>query len=400
MWSRSRLDLSLGDLLSALGSALAPPDPARSEQGVAALLGPEAAVFLTVRTAWDALLAELALPPGSEVVVTAANIPDMFNLLEHHGLVPVPVDLDPDTMGPLPGRLAAALGARTRLVLVTHLLGTRLDLEEVFAAAGAAGLPVVEDCAQAFDGPGYRGDPRALASLFSFGPIKTATALGGGVAVVRDQGLRERMLARVASYPRQSERAYAAVALKYALLLALSGELAYTLFVRAAAALGRSHDAIINGAVLGLKGADYWAALRRRPSAALLATLHRRLRRWDDRRLRARAEAGDALAAALPPGLQALGAKAPRRSWWLFAVRAADPAALIAALRAEGFDATGGASRLAAARAPADRPELEPARVAEAMRAVVYLPAYPEMPAAERARLAAVLQRLYGRGPS
>ena len=54
----------------------------------------EAIVFLSVRTGWDLLLTALALPAGSEVVTSAVTIPDMVRIIEHHGLTPVPVDVD------------------------------------------------------------------------------------------------------------------------------------------------------------------------------------------------------------------------------------------------------------------------------------------------------------------
>jgi len=40
---------------------------------------------------------------------------------------------------------------------------------------------LVEDCAQAFAGTQYYGYPQADVSLFSFGAIKSCTALGGAV---------------------------------------------------------------------------------------------------------------------------------------------------------------------------------------------------------------------------
>ena len=33
--------------------------------------------------------------------MTAITIPDMVQIVKYHGLVPVPVDLDPDTMAPV-----------------------------------------------------------------------------------------------------------------------------------------------------------------------------------------------------------------------------------------------------------------------------------------------------------
>ena len=48
---------------------------------------------VSVRTAFDAILYVLNLPIGSEVVMTAVNIPDMVKMIRAHGLIPVPVDI-------------------------------------------------------------------------------------------------------------------------------------------------------------------------------------------------------------------------------------------------------------------------------------------------------------------
>ncbi|GMF56664.1 unnamed protein product [Phytophthora fragariaefolia] len=49
-------------------------------------------------TGFDLLLQTLKLPAGSEVLCSAITIPDMIYVLRYHGLVPVPVDLDPETL--------------------------------------------------------------------------------------------------------------------------------------------------------------------------------------------------------------------------------------------------------------------------------------------------------------
>ena len=56
---------------------------------------------LSVRSGWDLLLHVLAWPAGSEVIVSAITHPDMIRILRAHGLVPVPVDVDLDTLGAL-----------------------------------------------------------------------------------------------------------------------------------------------------------------------------------------------------------------------------------------------------------------------------------------------------------
>ncbi|TMI03484.1 MAG: DegT/DnrJ/EryC1/StrS aminotransferase family protein, partial [Betaproteobacteria bacterium] len=108
--------------------------------------------------------------------------------------------------------------ARTRAIVVAHLFGSRMAMEPISAAARRHELLVIEDCAQAFAADGYRGSAQSDVSLFSFGPIKTSTALGGALLRVSDAGLRTAMLARQRKYPGQRRAAYVRKLMKCAAL--------------------------------------------------------------------------------------------------------------------------------------------------------------------------------------
>ena len=68
----------------------------------------EALACLSVRSGWDLLLAAAGFPAGSEVLMSAVTIPDMAEIVRHHDLVPVPVDVEPATMLPTPEAISAA----------------------------------------------------------------------------------------------------------------------------------------------------------------------------------------------------------------------------------------------------------------------------------------------------
>lgn len=97
--------------------------------------GDTVAPFLSVRTAFDLYLKALALPRGSLVVCSALTIPDMVKIFLEHGLVPLPVDLDPNTLAPDPGALESevekasddrAEGSGTvRAIYVAHVFGAQ-----------------------------------------------------------------------------------------------------------------------------------------------------------------------------------------------------------------------------------------------------------------------------------
>jgi dTDP-4-amino-4,6-dideoxygalactose transaminase len=384
LWPRLRLDVSLRDLLFALAACFGAWRRSPEERVLQAWAGGEDGLAcLSVRSAFDLLLQALALDPGDEVAVSAVTHPDMVRLLETHGLRALPIDLDLETLAPRPDLLERARTPRTRAVLTAHLFGGRGDLEQLAAVARRHRLLLIEDCAQSFRGPEVAGDPLADVSLFSFGPIKTATALGGALVRVEDRELRTRMRALQETWPRQPRREYAARVVKFVVLVLLGQPRTYWLFARALDLIGRDLDTVVNGAVRGFPGPDFVARIRRRPSVPLLSLLERRLKRFDDDRLEARARLGEQFAELLPQSLFHPGGAALDRTHWLFPVVTADRASAVASLRRAGFDAATATSSVAAVSPPRDRLDLRADAAERMVEGVVFLPVHPELGARE-----------------
>jgi len=394
VWVRKRLDIGWGDLAWAAGRCLVPDREEAARRAEAAWSPDGEALFcLSVRSGFDLLLTALDLPRGSEVLMSAITVPGMVHVAEAHGLVPVPVDLDLETAAADPASLARALSPKSRLLVVAHLFGARPPLDPLLAALGASehgrGVRLVEDCAQAW-APDYRGDPRAAASMFSFGLIKTATALGGALLAVREPPLAARMRTALERWPAQGRRAFFAKTAKAAALKALSARPPYALITGLVAATGRDHDLLVNRLAKGFPGPGFLERIRHRPAPPLAALAARRLSRYDPGRLARRAAAGTMLAAALPPPVARPGSAAPHATYWVFPVLSDDPERTRRALARAGFDATRGDS-LIAVEPPAGRPETEPVRARDLLSRTVYAPLYPELPASALERLAAVL---------
>ncbi len=399
MYARKRLDISWLDLASGMIACLVRRDERAAAAAVEGWFAPEgrpaeeseAVACLSVRSGLDLYLRLLALPRGSEILMSALTIPDMCKVVEQHGLVPVPVDLDPRTLAPDAERLRALVTPRTKAILVAHLYGTRVDLGPCAELAREKGLLLFEDDAQSFTGPEFKGDPRADVAMFSFGPIKTAAALAGGVLVVRDPVLRARMREEQARYPLQKSSAYFWRLWKYGALKALTLPPLYSLFVRWCAARGRSHDDVIQGTVRGFKGGEFFEKIRHRPSAALLRVIARRLAASDGRRVQARTRAALMLRELLGERYEIPGGAAPFHSYWVFVLCADEPAKLVGRLRAAGFDATQVAT-LRCIPAPASRPEADARIAREMLSRTIYLPLYPEMPRRAIEAMAEVLR--------
>src|ERR1051326_9001647 len=137
-------------------------------------------------------LGALELPPGSEVITS--SITDMGSLtgLLYQGLVPVFADVDADTLNLDPRSVRERLTERTRAILAVHHSGLAADLDALIAIGRERGIPVVEDCAQAY-GCEYKG--RLVGtftgiSSFSLNHFKHITCGSGGMVLTDDDHLR------------------------------------------------------------------------------------------------------------------------------------------------------------------------------------------------------------------
>lgn len=396
MYPRKRLEMSWSDLMSGMGACLNTPDAAaltRALSGVWQHASPHAwHPALSVRSGFDAALQALELPAGSEVIVSAITIPHMLQLLDHHKLVAVPLDLDPDTLSLDPDALKQAISPKTRAILIAHLFGSRMDLTPIAQIARDHDLLLLEDAAQAFTAAGYLGHPMSDLVMFSFGAIKSFTALGGAMIGARDAVLARQVAAILSAHPAQAQRVYLKKLLTYSLLNHISASPArYSRVVHMLAAVGVDHDALVMRLTRSFQGDQLVERLRFAPSPALLSVLLRRLTMAHSEALSARIARGEALARRLAPHVEVLGAGAPHRTWWLFAIIAPAPDALCAALRAVGFDAARGSSSLIAVL-PQHSDHASPSDAIRIMSAVVYLPLDPAMNDAALDRLGAQVQ--------
>src|SRR5215210_5916005 len=381
MYARHRLDISVADTSFGVLSCGRQLRRKKLEVEVLRLcsLEEEGLVCFSVRSGWDLWIGAQGLRAGDEVLVSAVTHPDMVRIIRGHGLRAVPVDIDPETLAPRPWMLEAALSPRTRVVLVAHLFGGRMDLGVVARFAKDRGLLLVEDCAQAFQGPEKMGDA-ADVSMYSFGTLKTSTALGGAILRIRDREVLDRMRGTQASYPSYGRSGHLKKLLKVLSLVAVSRPRAYGLLAGACTWLGSDLDALVNGVVRGFPprepAATFFRRLRHRPSAPLLAMLSRRLRTFDGERLARRASTGERFASRLR-AVEHPGQGSLQRTHWLFPVVVEDPEALIVGLRRRGLDVSRATSSIAVVEAPAGRSS--PVEASLMMSGVVFLPVYPEL---------------------
>ncbi|MEV5336655.1 lipopolysaccharide biosynthesis protein RfbH [Streptomyces werraensis] len=114
-------------------------------------------------------LEEQRLRPGDEVVTVAAGFPTTVSPILQNGLVPVFVDVELGTYNTTPERIAAAIGPRTRAIMIAHSLGNPFQAAEVAQLAEDRGLFFIEDNCDGVDST-YRGRRTG-----SFGDLSTTS---------------------------------------------------------------------------------------------------------------------------------------------------------------------------------------------------------------------------------
>jgi perosamine synthetase len=144
-------------------------------------------------------MAALQLGAGDEVVTTP--ITDMGALVPilYEGAVPVFADVDPRTLNVTADTIRACLTDRTRAIVVTHLFGGPCELDAIVQLAAERGLPLVEDCAQAF-GATWRGrriGTFGAIATFSLQQGKHITTGEGGLVATDDDALARRLFLAV-----------------------------------------------------------------------------------------------------------------------------------------------------------------------------------------------------------
>ena len=134
---------------------------------------------------------------ASDAVITVANAGGYASsAILACGATPVYVDVDATTMNIDVRALSAALAQGVCAVVLTHLYGRLASPADVATRCAEAGVPLVEDCAQAHGARerGRMAGTFGAAGCYSFYPTKNLGALGDGGAIVTDD---ERLASRV-----------------------------------------------------------------------------------------------------------------------------------------------------------------------------------------------------------
>lgn len=140
-------------------------------------------------------LGDRAIRKGDEVIGVAAGFPTTVNPILQFGAVPVFVDIELGTYNIDPTLIEAAIGPRTKAIMLAHTLGNPFNLKVIRDLCDRYGLWLIEDCCDAL-GSTYEG--RQVGSFGDIGTLSFYPAhhitMGEGGAVFTDSPLLKRIV--------------------------------------------------------------------------------------------------------------------------------------------------------------------------------------------------------------
>ncbi len=149
--------------------------------------------LLAVTALTSSRLGKRALKEGDEVITAAAGFPTTVNPILQNRLTPVFVDIQLGTYDSSVESIEAAIGPKTKAIVMAHTLGNPFDLEGVMQLAEKHNLFVVEDTC---DAVGAKFNGKAVGSFgdlstASFYPAHHITMGEGGCVMVKKASMKK-----------------------------------------------------------------------------------------------------------------------------------------------------------------------------------------------------------------
>ena len=396
MWIRKRIDISYSDLLFGMGKCIVPPNSGKTIEAINTQWDSQSTFScLSVRTGFDLLLKTLNYEKGSEVLISALTIPDMIDIIEEHGLVATPLEIDERTALPSAKSVKALINDNTCVVIVTHLFGTHSPIDDIASAVKNQNLLLIEDFAQAYGADSCKANALSDVSMYSFGTIKTATALGGAILQIQDTTARALMIKAYKAYPVQSTSSYFKKILKYTSLKTLTLSFSFGALVKYCKLFNIDYDELLYKWSKGFAGDGFFQNIRKRPCAPLLAVMKRRFENNHSQRYQAQIERGKMLYSFASKYYSCPGDGASSHIYWVFPIlvnKVEKVDGLIALLRENGFDATNRQSLIAVEDVP-QKSMYTASKAVQLIKSMIYLPCYDGMPMQEVKRLGLLLEK-------
>lgn len=168
------------------------------EAKIAALFGKKYGVMVNSGSSANLLAFELLnLPAGSEVITPILTFATVVAPIIQKGLIPVFVDVDPDTYLINLEQVEKAITPKTRALMIPSLMGNIPNMEALAKIAKKHKLYFVEDSCDTLGGK-FKGKPTGLYSHISvtsfYGSHIINGAGGGGMIMVNDPKWVDRLV--------------------------------------------------------------------------------------------------------------------------------------------------------------------------------------------------------------
>ncbi|XP_028409080.1 uncharacterized protein LOC114531660 [Dendronephthya gigantea] len=342
------IDATWKDMLKAFWYTTQKGDRDKTKQELKAVLGglEKCLPCFSVRSALDLFLSVMQFPKGSEILMSAINIPDMVYIIEHHGLTVVPVDIDVGTLCPRYEDLKRLITPRTVSILPAHIYGRWTSMDGIIKVAQEHNLLVLEDCAESFSGLSDLGHPQSDLVFFSFGAIKYATAMGGAIVKVRNPEILEKMRAKLLSYPVFSESDYVERLFRYSVVMFLvNNPLVTKLGVKFLHYFSINYKEKIVSLLRGFPG-NIIKKVRHQPSTSMLCMMLHKLQEFDGQEHTKAKINGDFVLNSLCEDILIPGYNADKMNYWLFPILVDNPTEWVKELEQERIEAYSGVTQL------------------------------------------------------
>jgi dTDP-4-amino-4,6-dideoxygalactose transaminase len=172
------------------------PWVAALEQRFAEILGVRHVVATSSGTAAiHGAIAAIDPEPGDEVITTPITDMGAIAPIIYQSAIPVFADVDPRTGNVTPESIESRISDKTRAVIVTHLFGNPADMSAIMRLGEERGVPVIEDCCQAYlaRNQGTLVGTTGAMACFSLQQGKHVTTGEGGLVVTDDDALARRV---------------------------------------------------------------------------------------------------------------------------------------------------------------------------------------------------------------
>lgn len=152
-------------------------------------------------------LMALGLQPGDEVITPSFTYIATTEVIALLGLVPVFVDVLPDTFCIDPSKIEEAITSKTKVIVPVHLYGQCAEMDTILEIAKKHGLKVVEDTAQAIgaeythnNGTVSKAGTMGDIGCTSFFPSKNLGCYGDGGAMYTNDSHLAAALKKIANH--------------------------------------------------------------------------------------------------------------------------------------------------------------------------------------------------------